>query len=121
MELDINEEKLNAPITEDTDKERYYYNTWVKYNRLSLKFLRMSVASNIQLCIPKTNSSMEFFNSVKERSQMAVESLMGIVMVTLTTIKYNGSSDMHEHVVKITNLSTTLGSLNMHVHKNFLI
>ncbi|KAL5580933.1 hypothetical protein UlMin_013375 [Ulmus minor] len=42
-------------------------------------------------------------------------------MVTLTTIKFDGSRNMHEHVIKMINIAARLKSLWMNVDENFLI
>ncbi|KAL5787903.1 hypothetical protein ACOSP7_004852 [Xanthoceras sorbifolium] len=42
-------------------------------------------------------------------------------MGTLTTLKFDGSRTMHEHVIEMTNIATKLKSLGMNVDENFLI
>ena len=42
-------------------------------------------------------------------------------MGTLTTMKFNGSRTMHEHVIDLTNVTTRLKSLGMEVEQNLLI
>ena len=42
-------------------------------------------------------------------------------MSTLTTMKFDGSHTMHEHVIEITNITAKLKSLGMVVDENFLV
>ena len=42
-------------------------------------------------------------------------------MSTLTTMKFDGSRTMHEHVIEMTNFSTRLKSLGMEVDESFLV
>ena len=42
-------------------------------------------------------------------------------MVTLTTMKFDGSRTMHEHVIKMKNLASRLKSLRMEVEQIFLV
>ncbi|KAH0774680.1 hypothetical protein KY290_011817 [Solanum tuberosum] len=42
-------------------------------------------------------------------------------MGTLTTMKFDGSRTMHEHVIEKTNVAARLKSLGMEVEKNFLV
>ena len=42
-------------------------------------------------------------------------------MYTLTTIKYDGSRTMHEHIVEMTNIAARLKSMGMEVNENFLV
>ena len=42
-------------------------------------------------------------------------------MSTLTTMKFDGSRTMHEHVIEMTNIVTRLKTLGMTVNENFVI
>ena len=42
-------------------------------------------------------------------------------MSTLTTMKFDGSRTMYEHVIEMTILSARLKSLGMEVDKSFLV
>ena len=76
-------------------------------------FMHMSVASNIKSALPKTESAKEFIKFVKEHSQTADKSLAGTLMSTLTTMKFDGSCTMYEHVIEMTNIAAKLKSLGM--------
>src|ERR1044072_647022 len=42
-------------------------------------------------------------------------------MSTLTTMKFDGSRTMHEHVIEMTNIAARLKTLGMDVDENFLV
>jgi len=42
-------------------------------------------------------------------------------MNTLTTIKFDDSRTMHEHVIEMTNIATKLKSIGMTIDENFLV
>jgi len=58
---------------------------------------------------------------VKERSQIANKSLTETLMSTLTTMKFDGSRTMHEHVIEMINIAARLKSLGITVDENFLV
>ena len=78
-------------------------------------FMQMSIANNIKSTLPKTESAIEFMKFLEERSQTADKSLAGTLISTLTTMKFDGSCTMHEHVIEMTNIATRLKSLGMTV------
>jgi len=80
----------------------------------------MSIASNIKFALPKTEKAKEFMKFVEEHSQTTDKSLVGTLMSTLTTMEFDGSRTMHEHVIEMTNIATRLKSLGMAVDENFL-
>ena len=59
-------------------------------------------------------------NFEEEHFQIADKSLSRTLMSTLTTMKFDGSRSMHEHVIEMTNLSTKLKSLGIEVDESFL-
>ena len=83
----------------------------------------MTVANNIKFTIPKTESAKEFIEFAKEssHSEIADKSLAGTLMGTLTTMKFDGSRTMHEHVTEMTNLAARLKTMGMEVSESFLV
>ena len=58
---------------------------------------------------------------VEERSQTTDKSLIGTLISTLTTMKFDGSHTMHEHMIEMTNIAARLKSLGMVVDEGFLV
>jgi len=114
-------EKPAAITDASSTEEKTHYKVWERSNRLSLMFMRMSIANNIKSALPKTESATEFMKFVEERSQTADKSLVGTLMSTLTTMKFDGSRTMHEHVIEMTNIAARLKSLGMVVDESFLV
>ena len=123
MDLDLTVlEEMLATITDAiNNEEKAHYKVWERSNKLSLMFMRMIVVYNIKKTLPKTDNAEEFMGLVGERSQTADKSFVGTLMSTLTTIKFDGSRTMHEHVIEMTNIATRLKILGMVVNENFLV
>ena len=83
--------------------------------------MRMSIANNIKSALPKTESAKEFMSFVEEHCQTTDKSLARTLMGTLTTMKFDGSHIMHEHIIEMTNITARLKSLGMEVDENFLV
>ena len=81
----------------------------------------MGITNSINRALPKTNNAKEMLNFVEECSQTTHKSLARTLMSTLTTKKFSGSQNMHEHLVEMTNLSTRLKSLGIEVDESFLV
>ena len=71
-------------------------------------FMRMAIADSIKTGLPKTNNAKKFMGLVGEHSQIADKSLAGTLMSTLTTMKFDGSRTMHEHVIEMKNIAARL-------------
>ena len=83
--------------------------------------MRITVADNIKTASPRTDNTKEFMGLVGERFQTDDKSLVGTLMITLTTIKFDGSCTMYEHVIEKTNIATRLKTLGMTMNENFLV
>jgi hypothetical protein len=84
-------------------------------------FMRMTIAKNIKTTLPKTNDAKEFLTNVVERFKTADKSLAGTLMAKLTTMKFDGTRGIQEHVLEMTNLAAQLKTLGMNVEEFFLV
>jgi len=96
--MDLNLALLNDKPTAITDKssedEKSFHKSWERSNRLSLMFMRMTVANNIKSTIPQTKSAREYLKFVEEHFCSADKSLTGTLMAEITTIKFDRSCSM---------------------------
>ena len=108
LDLAILKEKFVTITYATSNEEKNQYKTWKRSNRLSMMFMRMTISENIKTIIPKTESAKGFMGLVGERSQTTDKSLAGTLVSTLTTMKFDSSRIMHEHVIEMTNITTRL-------------
>ncbi|KAI3465121.1 hypothetical protein Pfo_021784 [Paulownia fortunei] len=76
-----------------------------------------------RLTIPKIDSTKEIMKFVEDHSHsdFANKSFAGTRMGMFTTMTFDGSRTIHEHVIEITNITTILGSMGLKVSDNFLM
>ncbi|XP_057996546.1 uncharacterized protein LOC131175881 [Hevea brasiliensis] len=58
---------------------------------------------------------------MEERFRSADKSLAGTLMAQLTTMKYNGSKNMHEHIIGMSDIAARLKILGMAGVDSFLV
>ena len=116
-------EKPAALTDASSADQRSFHKAWERSNRLSLMFMRMTVEDNIKSTFKKTENAKEFMKFVEESSQSdsADKSRAGALMGRLTTMKFDGSRTMHEHVVEMKNIAARLKTMGMEVNENFLV
>ncbi|XP_019236491.1 PREDICTED: uncharacterized protein LOC109222002 [Nicotiana attenuata] len=123
MDLDL--ALLNDKPTAITDTssadEKSFHKAWERSNKLSLMFMRMSIANNIKSTIPQKESAREYLKFMEECFRSADKSLTGTLMAELTTMKFDGSGSMQNHIIKMTNITTRLQTLGMKVDDSFLV
>ncbi|XP_070015621.1 uncharacterized protein [Nicotiana sylvestris] len=111
-----------AAITDTSNAdEKSFHKTWERSNRMSLMFMRMSIANNIKSTIPQTESAREYLKFMGKRFRSADKSLDGTLMVELTTMKFDGSRSMKNHIIEMTNIAARLQTLGMKVDDSSLV
>ena len=113
LDLAMLEEKFVTITDASSNEEKAHYKAWERSNRLSLILMRMTVVDSIKTTLPKIESAKKFMWLVGERSQTADKSVVGTLMSTLTTMKFDGSRTMYEHVIEMTNIATRLKTLGI--------
>ena len=64
LDLALESEKLSAITSDSSVDEKSILKAWEKLNRLSLKFMQMTVANNIKSTLHITNNAKEFLKFV---------------------------------------------------------
>ena len=68
LDLALRVEKPADITILSTAKEKNHYKTWERLNRLSLMYMRLSIANNIKTTLLKTDNAKEVLKFVEERS-----------------------------------------------------
>ncbi|XP_057949934.1 uncharacterized protein LOC131144957 [Malania oleifera] len=104
--------RINKPaviIETSSSKQQALYRSWKRSNRSSIIFMRMCIANNIKSTLPQLENAKEYLKVVEDRFHSTDKSLARRLMVELTTIKFDGSQGMNEHVFDMTNLAGICG------------
>ncbi|XP_031103925.1 uncharacterized protein LOC116007371 [Ipomoea triloba] len=100
-----------------------FHQAWERSNRLSMMLMRMTLERNIKSTIPKFDSAKDLLKHVEKNSlsECADKALAGTLMGKLTTMKFDGSRSMHQHVTEMLTLAGKLRSMEMEVSDTFLV
>jgi len=115
------EEKSVTIIDANSNEVKAHYKAWERFNSLNLMLMRMTIADSIKTTLPKIENAKKFMGLVGEHSQTADKSVVGTLMSTLITMKFEGSRTMYKHVIEMTNIATRLKTLRMTMNENFLV
>ncbi|KAF9679724.1 hypothetical protein SADUNF_Sadunf06G0044200 [Salix dunnii] len=90
LDLALLKDKPDPLTDKSTHEEKTLFNAWERSDRLSIMFLRMTIASNIKTSLPKPENAKDYMKAIEERFKTADKSLAGKLMADLTTIKFDG-------------------------------
>ncbi|KAL6340144.1 hypothetical protein AAG906_040580 [Vitis piasezkii] len=120
LDLALIIDKPLEAMDDNTPEQVEQSKAWAKSNRLSLMFMRMTIANNIKTSLPQTEFASEFLKSVEERFKRADKSLVGTLMAELTTMKYDGQKGIQQHILNMTEKVAKLKALGMSMDESFL-
>ncbi|XP_057975314.1 uncharacterized protein LOC131162727 [Malania oleifera] len=127
LDLALRMDKPTTIIETSSSEQQDLSKSWERSNILSIMFMRMCIANNIKSMLPQLKNAKEYKNAKKylkameDRFCSADKSLVGRLMAKLTTMKFDGSRGMNEHVLEMTNLAARLNSLGMNVDSYVLL
>ncbi|CAL9026013.1 unnamed protein product, partial [Prunus brigantina] len=125
LDLALRTEKPAALTDNSSSEEKSFHKAWERSNRLSIMFMRMTIANNIKTTLPQAETAQEYLKNynknVENRFKTADKSLAGTLMAELTTKKFDGTRGMREHVLEMTNVAAKLKTLGMSVDESFLV
>ncbi|KAF9661538.1 hypothetical protein SADUNF_Sadunf19G0079200 [Salix dunnii] len=108
LDLALLKDKPDPLTDKSTHEEKTLFNAWERSDRLSIMFLRMTIASNIKTSLPKPENAKDYMKAIEERFKTADNSLAGKLMADLTTIKFDGTRSMHEHELYSISITTLM-------------
>ncbi|GKC28100.1 retrovirus-related pol polyprotein from transposon TNT 1-94, partial [Tanacetum coccineum] len=85
--------------------------------------MRMTIANNIKSTLPRieNQNAKDFLKLVEEKFRFADKALTGTLMAELTTMKFDGSKSMQQHVIDMTNTAARRKTFGMNVDDSFLV
>ena len=81
----------------------------------------MTIASSIKSTLPESVIAKEYLKLVEECFRSTDKSLTGTLMAKFTTMKYDGSLSMQQHILDMTNITARLMTLGMKDDDSFLV
>ena len=89
LDLALITDKPPEATDDNTSEQVEQSKVYARSNRLSLMFMRMTIANNIKTSLPQTEFASKFLKSVEKRFKRVDKSLVGTLMAELTTMKYD--------------------------------
>ncbi|GJX48932.1 retrovirus-related pol polyprotein from transposon TNT 1-94 [Tanacetum coccineum] len=123
LDLALLEDRPADLTATSTEAQKSHHKAWTRSKRLCLNFKRMTIANNIKSTLPsiENQNAKDFLKLVEEKFRSADKALAGTLMAELTSMKFDGSKSMQQHVLDMTNTTARLKTLGMNVDDSFLV
>ncbi|CAA3011347.1 UBN2 domain-containing [Olea europaea subsp. europaea] len=109
------EKKLEKPTDKSTVEYVAEHEKWERANKLCLKIIKRSISDSILGAIPDNENAKNFMDAIGEKAET------GDLMDKFMSMKYDGTSGVREHVMKMINISSKLKALDIPIAESFLV
>ena len=123
MEIDttLREEGPPIPTEFSMPEEKKLHEKWERSNRLSLLLMQSHISRKIRGSIPNSKTAKEFMTAVEEQFVSSEKALASTLISKFASLKYNGHSDIREHIMELRDISAQLKSLEVDMSETFLV
>ncbi|XP_038722042.1 uncharacterized protein LOC120014193 [Tripterygium wilfordii] len=120
LALRIEEPKLTDA---STASEKTQHGQWEESNRLCLMIMEYTMDRTVRQSIRKTEgiTASEYLKLVEAKYTKLDKAEKGTMMKLLTTTKYDRSSGVRSHIMKLTHYFNKLNDMGMNLPGNFLV
>ncbi|XP_061998804.1 uncharacterized protein LOC133716074 isoform X2 [Rosa rugosa] len=112
-----------APVLTDvsSDLDRAKFNEWARANRMSLLIMKRLMTDIVKGSIADQPTAREFLDSIAEKFTQNAKAETAVLLDSLTTMKYNGTVGMREHIMKLIDTTSKLKDLDMPLDDQFIV
>nr|XP_043639191.1 uncharacterized protein LOC122610262 [Erigeron canadensis] len=121
LDYAIRNDEPDALTVTSTAEQRSAFEKWDKANSLSLMTVKNSIPLGLRGVIAESEKVKTYLKSVDDYFKGSSKALASSLMLKMLTLKYDGSSGVHEHIVKMSDMENKLKTLEMEVSDNFLV
>ena len=95
-------DKQHAGLTDQsTADQRAYYQQWHRANRLCLMVMKKSISPTFKISVPDERNAKTFLVTVGEKFKESEKAETGELMDKLCNMKYDGSSGIRAHILRM--------------------
>ena len=123
MDLDyaLREPTPTKLTSESTNEQKSLYEKWERSNRMSVMIMKGSITPAIRGAIPDLDNTMSYIKSVEEQFLGTSKFLENTLMIKMITMKYDGHSGVHEHIMKMSDMTSQLKGMDVAIFEGFLV
>jgi gag-polypeptide of LTR copia-type len=128
--LDIDQAlRMDKPtiVATSTDDEKKNSEKWERSNRMSLMIIKSTITSAIRGGIPEKDdannvfTARQYMTSVEEQFKSTSKANASTLIMKMLTTKYNGTSGVREHIMKMNDMAAKLNGMDMAISEGFLV
>ena len=121
LDLVLEVNKPDAITSQSFAGAKAYFNKWAKSNKLFMMIMRLSMDKTSKNSIPQCDNAKDYLAAVSKIFIVFDKVEKSNYMHLLTTTTYDGTTGIHEHVMRMTNLAMRLRDVKVDIPNSYLV
>ncbi|XP_068312520.1 uncharacterized protein [Pyrus communis] len=110
-----------AVTDSSTAQHRETYAKWERANQMSLLIMQNAMEEHVCGGIPRCDLDKDYMARIEEKFKKSNKAEIGAYLTALINTKHDGVSNVHEHLLKLVNISNKLNALEIEITYQFLV
>ncbi|XP_068309759.1 uncharacterized protein [Pyrus communis] len=106
---------------ESTAEQKAKFEKWQKSNRRGLLIMKKAMTETVRAGIPTCDKAKDFLEVIGEKFKESEKAETGNFLTSLTTMKFDGTTSVREHILKMVDTAGKLKQLEVPVSDQFLV
>ncbi|XP_020243313.1 uncharacterized protein LOC109821543 [Asparagus officinalis] len=117
----LTEDKPEEHDESSSLSEKKSHTKWVKANKLAMLIIRASVDQTIRGGILACKTAKELLETIKKQFERFVRARQYNYLVELINLKYDGSGDVRQHILNVSQLIIRLRELGLQLEDDLMV
>ncbi|XP_048431510.1 uncharacterized protein LOC125473144 [Pyrus x bretschneideri] len=104
-----------------TVAQRLKFEKWEKANHMALLVIKRSIGEAVRGGLPVNDKAKNFLEGIEAKFKVYEKREIGNLMTTLTTLKFDESHTVREHMLKMVNAVAKLSDLEVPIDDSFVV
>lgn len=121
LDLALREDEPAAITDQSTAEQKQKKEKWDKSNRMSILIMKRTMAETVRGGIPNNDNAKAFLEAVGAKFKESQKVETTFLMNALTTSRYDDSSGVREHIMKMIDVASKLNELEVPISDPILV
>jgi gag-polypeptide of LTR copia-type len=121
MDIALQQAKPPVLVEDSSENVQNAHVWWMRLNRLYLKVMQMAIPESFRGLISIFTLVLDYLKKLEQRFIRNEKAEIGIMLNKLCTMKYNGTSNVREHILKMMNITSKLKTRKLNISEDMLV
>lgn len=121
LDICLIEDKPATPTLTSTKDQREFFDKWVRANRMTINVLKATMSDTVRGSIPEKDLAVQYMAAIAEKYKENDKAEASQLMHTFDNMKYNGSGNVREHIMKMIDIAAKLKDLKMTLADEYIV